>query len=249
MCYFFNSKPCNANSNYVTKELICYGLMWQSVMLQSRVQPYLGGRKVGSYHFWNPSLVTRLVGFWGCAQSNASGTCVCLRLAGCEGLHLFLGNAPQNGIWSAHKFQANASSLKPHSQSPLRVLKSRWAAELCAVPLHPCPGGPCLSGFAFGQQLPPAIQQLKCWCSFGFGALLRAVCSMACLVWLDGFPAVQVALWLQATDLAQCTQLTHSTSLLCSFTREGTRLPPCQPSSSAVPLAFERYKLPFRGQP
>lgn len=174
VCYFCNSKPCHANSN---SGVDVAWLMWQNVVLQSRVQSYWDGGKVGSYHLFLgiQAWVTRLVGFWGCAQSNASRTCVCLKPAGCEGLHLFLGSAPQNGIWSGQRLQANASFLKPHLISHLwESFKSQfWGlSSSCSLQCICTHARGALQVWLCTQQLPPALQQQKCSCSFSLGALL-----------------------------------------------------------------------------
>lgn len=49
-CYFFGSQSCHANSSNTAWGLKWHGLLWQSVTLQSGVQPPLDGGKVGCYH-------------------------------------------------------------------------------------------------------------------------------------------------------------------------------------------------------
>lgn len=172
------------------------------------------GEKLGLITYsWESKPGNQLVWFWGCAQPNASRTCVWLRLAGCEGLHLFLGNAPQNGIWSGQKFQANASSLKPHLIGhSWESFKSPWAVAAPCSAFAFVPRG-TLHIWLFVQTEAPSCHTAgQVFVQLQFrGSLERAMaspCPDRCvpwhvwLIWPSGFPTAQMSLWLQATALA-----------------------------------------------
>lgn len=74
----------------------------------------------------NPGLVTRLVWLWGCHQPNTSRRCVWLRVAGCEGLHLLLGNAPPVGVpWriSWHQSEVPSKCISPKAKFDKSLLR------------------------------------------------------------------------------------------------------------------------------
>lgn len=133
-----------------------------------------------------------------------------------------------NLLWSHIRWVTPESPLNPNFED--------WAAAAPCSAFSSVPGGALQVCLCFRQQLPPAVLQEKCSCSFSLGALERAVASLyparcvpwhVWLTWLGGFPAVQVFLWLQATDLAPCARFTYSNSLLCNCTWNRQELSEC----------------------